>query len=64
MKDVFICKRLRLLEYLIKKGHEAIGTQPDVDNPYYKNWIFENNDKLTADLEYYFNYCTRKSQKN
>lgn len=53
-KETYICKRLRLLEYLIKKGFEVKATIPEPQNPKYCNWIFENSDELETALDEYF----------
>ena len=52
--EFYTCKRLRLLNYLLQKGHEPVQTVPDATNWRYKNWLFKNNDQLDADLDAYF----------
>ena len=53
--EYYICKRLRLLEYLLDKGYEPIRSIPDPDNWKLKNWIFKNSEQLTNDINDYFN---------
>lgn len=53
-KETYICKRLRLLEYLIKRGFEVKATIPEPTNPKYCNWIFDNSDELEMALDEYF----------
>jgi hypothetical protein len=53
-KETYVCKRLRLLEYLINRGFEVKATIPEPTNPKYRNWIFENSDELESVLNEYF----------
>lgn len=53
-KPYYYCTRLRLLDYLIKKGFRAVGTMPDYNNPQYRVWRFENTPELEAALAKYF----------
>lgn len=50
----YICKRLRLLEYLQNQGFEPVKTIPDATNPKYKWWLFEKNEKFEIKLQEYF----------
>ena len=52
---VFCCKRLRLLEYLRKKGFMPFATVPEVSNPKYYNWLFYNTPDLENAIKDYFN---------
>ncbi len=53
-RPYYYCKRLRLLDYLISKGFRAVGTMPDVRNPNYRVWKFENTPELEQALAEYF----------
>jgi hypothetical protein len=53
--EFYCCKRLRLLEYLMKRGFEPIKDIPDPYNWKYRQWIFKNNEQLEEALEEYFN---------
>lgn len=53
-RPFYYCKRLRLLDYLIRKGFRAVGTMPDANNPRYKVWKFENSPELEKALAEYF----------
>ena len=50
----YVCKRLKLLEYLLKEGFEPVKTIPDADNWKFKNWIFVNSVELEDALASYF----------
>lgn len=50
----YYCKRLRLLDYLMEKGFRAVGTLPDVKNPRYRVWKFENSPELERAVAEYF----------
>lgn len=47
----YICKRLRLLEFLRNKGFLPIRTEPDIKNPRYNVWIFENSTDLLDTID-------------
>ena len=49
----YVCKRMRLLEFLIKKGYVPIRTEPDIQNPKYNVWIYENSIELADAIEEY-----------
>lgn len=53
--EVYTCKRLRLLEYLLSEGFEPYTTIPDSQNWKYKNWLFKNSPELEMCLHQYFN---------
>lgn len=50
----YTCKRLRMLEYLKRKGFEPYLTLPDVTNPHYNVWRFKNTPELEKAIEEYF----------
>lgn len=50
----YTCKRLRMLEYLKSKGFIPYLTLPDVANPRYNVWRFENTPELEKAIEEYF----------
>lgn len=52
--EFYTCKRLRLLEFLKKKGFVPIMTLPDVDNPRYNVWRFKNTPELEDAIDEYF----------
>lgn len=51
--NFYVCKRLRLLEYLRDKGYLPIRHEPDMYNPKYNVWIFENSEGLADAIEEY-----------
>lgn len=52
--EYYICTRLKLLDFLQKKGFEVLETIPDAKNPRYRCWIFiRSNQLLDAVAEYY-----------
>lgn len=55
MEKVFVCKRMRLCNYLTSQGFTAYGTQPDKTDPHYSNWLFEVTPELTAAIARWFN---------
>lgn len=53
--EYFVCKRLRMLEYLRAKGHLPIAIIPDCNNPRYSVWRFKNNPDLDKAIDEWFN---------
>ena len=45
-KPYYFCTRLRMLEFLRRKGFYPIRTLPDVKDPRYSVWMFENSPEL------------------
>ena len=54
---IYVCKRLRLLCWLMDKGFEPFASQPDMDNPHYKVWLFREDEegKLQQAVTDYYN---------
>lgn len=50
----YICKRLKLLSFLMKKGFEVIDTIPDVRNPRFNCWRFKRTPELLAAVDEYY----------
>lgn len=53
-KKPYVCKRLRMCEYLIKQGFKPTATIPDATNPRYNWWLFENTPEFYAEVQKYF----------
>lgn len=53
-QEYYICKRLRLLEFLRKKGFVPFITLPDINNPKYNVWKFKNTPELEDAINEYF----------
>lgn len=45
-RPYYYCSRLRLLEFLRNKGFYPIRTLPDINNPRYNAWVFDNTPEL------------------
>lgn len=54
MKNVYVCKRMRLLTHLKKAGFYPFKVIPDVNNPKFNVWLFERSEKLDKELKNYF----------
>lgn len=50
----FVCKRLRLCNYLMDRGFFPYRVEPDKDNPSYSVYLFEETTALTAAVVRYF----------
>lgn len=51
---VYICRKLRVLNHLLNAGFEYINQQPDIRNPKYNVWLFEETPALRAAVEEYY----------
>lgn len=51
---MFVCKRLRLCQYLIDRGINPCETIPDESNPKYNVFLFEETPELNVALVRYF----------
>lgn len=51
MKNQYICRRLRMLNYLKQHGFKPTYTMPDALNPKYNVWAFDNSDELQAAVQ-------------
>lgn len=58
--EYYTCQRLRLLEYLMKRGFTPVTDVPDPKNWKYRHWIFKNSEELEAVLVEYFDKITKK----
>jgi hypothetical protein len=61
-KSYYTCKRLRLLEYLKKKGFTPKATIPDPTNTNYNWWLFDNTPEFEQCVNEYFEQM--RSRKN
>ncbi len=52
--EYYTCQRLRLLEYLLKRGFEPVRDVPDPNNWRFRHWIFKNSIELEDALNEYF----------
>lgn len=61
-RDFYTCKRLRMLEYLKKKGYTPKATIPDPTNARYNWWLFDSTpDFEQCVYEYFDRMKTRKN---
>lgn len=52
-REIFICSKIRMAGFLLKKGAELIEIRDNVFNPKYKVWVFKNDDKFQMCLDEY-----------
>lgn len=52
--DYYICKRLKLLDFLMKKGFEVIDVVPDAKNPLYNCWRFKRTPEILEAVDEYY----------
>lgn len=54
-KQIYVCRRLRLLNHLKSKGFLPYQTQPDINNPRFNVWLYEETPELRNAIEDYYN---------
>lgn len=54
--DNYCCRRLRMLSYLRELGFEPFATVPDVNNPKFNVWLFNNSPELEDAIHEYYNH--------
>ena len=62
----FVCKRLRLCNYLMERGFTPCKVEPDKKNPQYSIYLCEETPALTAAVIHYFSsdcYTARKKRE-
>ena len=52
--NYYICKKMRLLDYLCKHNHFPIREQVDIKNPKFKVWVYESTPELLQCVEDYY----------
>lgn len=60
---IYYCKRMRMLEFLLKRGFKPIGTLPDIRNPEYVVWAFEWDEAFDKVMNEYFSTHTLSASK-
>lgn len=51
---MYVCRRLRLCSYLLKRGFKYIETRKDRNNPKYDVWLFKQTPELRCAIEDYY----------
>lgn len=54
MKKYYVCKTIRLMEYLIRKGHNILRVQQNNEVNDRVVFIFKYSDKLDNDVNAYY----------
>lgn len=63
-KTTYTCKRLRMFEYLIKRGFNPTATIPDANNSKYNWWLFEMTPELDNAIAEYFKTLKARGRAN
>ena len=62
---MYVCSRMKLCSYLLKKGFRYEKTFKDKYNPNYNCWLFKNTPSLiNAVNEYYLKKDRKKNNSN
>lgn len=51
---MYICTKLRMCSFLLKKGFNYIEEKPDKKNPKFNIWVFANTPQLQLAIEEYY----------
>ena len=54
----YVCKRLKLFNYLTARGFVPFKTRPDKYNSDFNVWLFIDSDKLQETVTEYYNKTT------
>lgn len=52
---MYVCRKIRICNYLMSKGFKPHHTEPSIKDPGRIVWMFENHPKLSAAVEEYYN---------
>ena len=52
--NYYICRKMRLLDWLVKRGHQPLREQVDIKNPRMKVWVYESTPELLDCVEDYY----------
>lgn len=58
--NMYVCRKLRLCNYLLNKGFKYIKTEPMRDKPEWKVWIFESTPELWMEVNNYYSQINKK----
>ena len=51
---MYVCRRMKLCGFLLKKGFQYIEVVPDRYNPRFNCWLFKNTPELKNAVEEYY----------
>ena len=51
----YVCRRIRILTFLLERGFQYIKMEQDKYNPNYNIWLFRDCDEIRAAVEEYYN---------
>ena len=51
---MYVCRRMKLCGFLLKKGFQYTKIVPDRYNPEYNCWLFKNTPELKNAIEEYY----------
>lgn len=54
----YVCKKIKLYEYLTNKGYKPYRVATDIYNAERKVWLYDDSDNLRKDID---NYYKRRS---
>ena len=55
IKEVYVCKRLKLYNWLVNHGFEPFCKRRDRENYKYYVWMFRNSNELQDSITEYYN---------
>lgn len=57
---MYVCKKMRLCNFLLKRGFQYERIDVDVFNPKYNVWIFRNSPALQDAITEYYSLLPKK----
>lgn len=55
MKEIYVCRKIRLCGYLLDRGFRYLRETTDIKNPERKVWLFKNSEEINKAVEDYYN---------
>lgn len=59
-KKEYVCKRLRMYDWLTMRGWRPERLVTDIQNANYVNWVYKTNPEFNADVELYFELLKKR----
>ena len=50
----YVCKKIKLYEYLTNKGYKPYRVATDIYNAERKVWLYDDSDNLRKDIDNYY----------
>lgn len=59
-KKEYVCKRLRMYDWLTMRGWRPERLVTDIQNANYVNWVYKTSSEFNADVKLYFELLKKR----